>query len=85
MRAGRNLCLQAALAELARVGIHQPAIARGGKHAQIRWTNRAGGLCVFHVASTPSDWRAPENVRHDVRKILREDGMLIEPEPRARV
>jgi hypothetical protein len=85
MKAGRNPCLQAALDGLARVGIHHPAIARGGKHVQVRWTSRSGSLRVFHVALTPSDWRAPENVKHDIRRILREDAMLIEPEPRAPV
>src|SRR5262245_14711338 len=46
--ATRNPCLQAALEELARAGIHHPAIARGGRHVQVRWTNRTGALRVQH-------------------------------------
>jgi hypothetical protein len=30
------------------------------------------------VPGTPSDWRSAENTRHDLRRILREDGMLEE-------
>jgi hypothetical protein len=55
-----NTCLAAALEELAKAGIRQPQVARGGKHLQARWT-------------TP----------RDLRRILREDGMLEAPEPRA--
>ena len=32
----RNLCLIAAIEELARVGIREPVIARGAKHPQLR-------------------------------------------------
>ena len=69
----RNLCLDAALDELTRAGIHDPVIARGAKHLQRRWT----------TTGTPSDWRSAENVRHDLRKILRGDGMLMTPQPRS--
>ena len=79
----RNLCLDAALDELARAGIHDPVIARGAKHPQLRWTTTRGQLRVFAVPGTPSDWRSAENVRHDLRRILRDDGMLAVPEPRA--
>ena len=79
----RNLCLTAAIEELARVGIHDPVIARGAKHPQLRWTTTRGQLRVFAVPGTPSDWRSAENVRHDLRKILRGDGMLTTPQPRS--
>ena len=79
----RNLCLIAAIEELARVGIREPVIARGAKHPQLRWTTPRGELRVFAVPGTPSDWRSAENVRHDLRKILRADGMLAMPEPRS--
>ena len=79
----RNLCLDAALDELASAGIHDPVIARGAKHSQLRWTTTRGQLRVFAVPGTPSDWRSAENVRHDLRKILRSDGMLATPQPRS--
>ena len=78
----RNLCLAAALEELAKAGIREPVIARGAKHPQVRWTTSQGELRVFAVPGTPSDWRSAENVRHDLRRILRDDGMLAVPEPR---
>ena len=37
---------------------------------------------MFAVPGTPSDWRSAENVRRDLRKILRADGLLGLPEPR---
>jgi hypothetical protein len=79
----RNLCLDVALDELASAGIHDPVIARGAKHPQLRWTTPRGELRVFAVPGTPSDWRSAENVRHDLRKILRGDGMLATPRPRS--
>ena len=78
----RNLCLTAAIEELASAGIHDPVIARGAKHPQLRWTTPRGELRVFAVPGTPSDWRSAENTRHNLRRILRGDGMLAAPEPR---
>ena len=37
---------------------------------------------MLAVPGTPSDWRSTENTRHDLRRILRADGMLEAPEPR---
>ena len=79
----RNLCLTTAIEELAKAGIPNPVIAHGAKHPQIRWTTPRGELRVFAVPGTPSDWRSAENVRRDLRKILRADGLLALPEPRA--
>jgi hypothetical protein len=78
----RNLSLTAALEELANAGIRDPVIARGAKHPQVRWTTPQGELRVFAVPGTPSDWRSAENTRHDLRRILRGDGMLAVPEPK---
>jgi hypothetical protein len=78
----RNLCLAAALEELAKAGIREPVVARGAKHPQVRWTTTQGELRVFAVPGTPSDWRSAENTRHDLRRILRDDGMLAVPEPK---
>jgi hypothetical protein len=70
------------LEELAKAGIHDPVIARGAKHPQLRWTTPRGELRVFALPGTPSDWRSAENTQHDLRRILRDDGMLAAPEPR---
>jgi hypothetical protein len=78
----RNLCLSAALEELAKAGVREPVIAYGAKHPQIRWTTPRGEMRVFAVPGTAGDWRSAENVRHDLRRILRDDGMLTAPEPR---
>ena len=56
--------------------------SRGGKHLQVRWTAPGGQTRTLVVPGTPSDWRAVENTRHDLRKILRGDWMLATPEPR---
>jgi hypothetical protein len=78
----RNPCLDAALVELAATGIRDPAVARGTKHWQVRWANPRGEVRMVTVAGTASDWRAVENARRDVRRILRADGMLAaEPRP----
>jgi hypothetical protein len=79
----RNECLDAAVDELAKAGIHHPQVARGSKHLQVRWTNPNGQTRMLPIPGTPSDWRSPENVRRDVRQILRADGMLETPAPRA--
>jgi hypothetical protein len=72
----RNLCLAAALDELAKAGIRDPVVARGGKHWQLRWMGPCGEARMFAVPGTPSDWRSDQNPRHDLRKALRADGML---------
>jgi hypothetical protein len=77
----RNPCLDAALTELAKAGIRDPVVVSGGKHLQVRWTAPRGQARMLAVPGTPSDWRAAENTRHDVRRILRADGMLEAPEP----
>jgi hypothetical protein len=71
-----NPCLAAAIKELANAGIHHPEIAHGGKHLQLRWATPRGERRVFAVPGTPSDWRSIENTRHDLRRILLNDGML---------
>src|SRR5215831_17692974 len=72
----RNACLDAALAELDAVGIRDYQLARGGKHLQLRWTVAGHTLRMLTIALTPSDWRSPQNTRSDLRKLLREDGLL---------
>ena len=72
----RNACLDAALAELDAVGIRDYQLARGGKHLQLRWTVVGHALRVLTIPLTPSDWRSPQNTRSDLRKLLRQDGLL---------
>ena len=71
----RNPCLDAALAELDAVGIRDYQLARGAKHLQVRWTV-AGVLRMMTIPGSPSDWRSLANTRRDMRRLLREDGLL---------
>jgi hypothetical protein len=71
----RNPCLDAALAELDAVGIRDYQLARGSKHLQVRWTV-AGVLRMMTIPGSPGDWRSPANTRRDMRRLLREDGLL---------
>jgi Rha family phage regulatory protein len=71
-----NACIEAACAELKAVGV-DPVVRPSGKHAAITWTHQ-GIERIYHTALTPSDRRAHLNVRSDVRRILRADGLLPE-------
>jgi len=72
----RNACLDAALAELSAVGIRDYQLARGGKHLQLRWAVPGHALRMLTIPLTPSDWRSLQNTRSDLRKLLRQDGLL---------
>ena len=76
----RNPCLEIALRELEAVGIRDVEQVRGGKHWQLRWRVSGHGLRVYSLPGTPSDWRSSHNVRAEIRRILREDGLLAAPE-----
>jgi hypothetical protein len=71
----RNPDLDAALAELDAVGIRAYDVVRGGKHLQLRWTVN-GQLRLLTLPCSASDWRSERNTRSDLRKMLRQDGML---------
>ena len=80
----RNPCLEIALRELEAVGIRDVEQVRGGKHWQLRWQVNEHGLRVYTIPGTPGDWRSPHNVRAEIRRMLREDGLLVtteRPEP----
>jgi hypothetical protein len=77
-----NPCLNAALEELERVGIRDIEIARGSKHPQLRFRVNGCEMRAFTVAGSPSDWRSPENTRRDLRRLLREIGVIAAPDPR---
>jgi hypothetical protein len=70
--------LSLALKELAAAGVRHPEVARGSKHLQLRWFTPRGERRVITIPGTPSDWRSPQNTVRDLRRILREDGMLEE-------
>ena len=76
----RNPCLEAVLRELEAVGIRDVQQIHGGKHWQLRWRVNGHGLRIYSVPCSPSDWRSPHNARAQVRRLLREDGILVVPE-----
>jgi hypothetical protein len=76
----RNPCLEAALRELEAAGVRDVEQVRGAKHLQLRWRVDGHGLRVYSVPGSPSDWRSSHNVRADIRRMLREDGLLTTPE-----
>lgn len=78
----RNPCLEIALRELDAAGIRNVEQVRGSKHWQLRWQVDGHGLRVYSLPGTPSDWRSPHNTRADIRRMLREDGVLTDPEQR---
>jgi hypothetical protein len=84
----KNPCLDAALAVLEECGIRDREVAAGSKHPQVRFRINGGpALHVFAIPGTASDWRSPQNVRRDLRKVLRELGVIVteerpEPPPR---
>lgn len=71
-----NAELDMALSELGRFGI-QPAVEHGGKHLRLRWEH-SGQPRSTTIALSSSDFRAPMNVRKQVRAILRQDGIIAE-------
>jgi hypothetical protein len=76
----KNPCLAAALRELEAAGVRGVEQAHGGKHLQLRWRVNGHDMRVYSMPCTPSDFRSPHNVRADVRRLLREDGVLVTPE-----
>jgi hypothetical protein len=73
----RTECLAAALHELESAGIRNVEQAYGGKHLQLRWAVNGHAQRVYTVPVTPGDTiRGPRNTRADVRRMLREDGVL---------
>ena len=66
--------------ELEAVGIRDVEQIHGGKHWQLRWRVNGHGLRIYNVPCSPSDWRSPHNARAQVRRLLREDGILVAPE-----
>jgi hypothetical protein len=76
----RNECLAVALRELDAAGVRNVMRVNGGKHLQLRWQVNGHGLRIYTVPVSPSDWRSPHNTRAEIRRLLREDGVLVVPE-----
>ena len=73
----RNPCLEIALAELESAGIRGVERTYDGKHPQLRWRVNGGTLRIYAVPGTPSDMRSPLNVRANIRRLLRADGVAV--------
>lgn len=78
----KNACLEIALRELETAGVRGIEQARGAKHLQLRWRVNGCDMRMYTIPCTPSDVRAPNNVRADVRRLLRQDGVLTMSEPK---
>jgi len=72
----RNRCLEIALRELKAVGVRDIEQVRGSKHLQLRWRVNGREVRFYTLPCTPSDIRSSHNVRADIRRLLREDGVL---------
>jgi hypothetical protein len=78
----KNECLDVALQELESAGVRDVEHANGGRHVQVRWRVNGGEQRVYTIPATPSDWRASHNARAGIRRILREDGVIVDkPKP----
>jgi hypothetical protein len=75
----RNPCIDAAIAELRAVGVYDYKLARGGKHPQLHWGIN-GARRFYVLPGTPGDWRSVKNVRSEIRRILRTDGLITTPD-----
>lgn len=70
-----NDCIEAVCEEVRAVGL-SPTVGMAGKHAVVSWEHN-GQKRDYFTASTPSDRRAHLNTRADVRRILRNDGLIV--------
>ena len=76
----KNPCLAVALRELEAAGVRGVEQAHGGKHLQLRWRVNGHEMRIYSMPCTPSDFRSPRNGRADIRRLLREDGVLVTQE-----
>lgn len=75
----KNECLAIALRELKAVGVRDIEQVHGGKHLQLRWRVNGPEAQFYTLPCTPGDIRSPHNVRAEIRRLLREDGVLTTP------
>lgn len=69
----KNPCVTAVLSELESVGLRGEVVQRT-KHIEVRWFYNGHTRAVF-TSATPSDHRAPLNIKMETRRILRKDGI----------
>ncbi len=74
----KNPCLEAALRELDAAGIRDVERSYAGKHLQLRWRINGYQQRMYSMPLTPSDVRSAANVRAEIRRMLRNDGILLE-------
>jgi Rha family phage regulatory protein len=72
----KNPCVEAAMVELTACGI-TPLVRHTGKHVALVWSRGDGVERTFVTSATPSDFRAPLNSRTEIRRMLREDGLIV--------
>lgn len=70
----KNSIVTAVVAELRLYGI-EPCVEHRRKHLAIHW-QVGGRQRVYFTSASPSDWRSSLNARAQVRRFLREDGVL---------
>ena len=71
----KNECLEIALRALEAVGVRDIEQVHGSKHLQLRWRVNGRDTRVYTLPCTPGDVRSSHNVRADIRRLLREDGV----------
>lgn len=71
-------CIEAVVEELSAAGI-KSRIEYGGKHAHVVWLHNNKER-RFATSLTPGDWRSAMNSRTEIRRILRNDGIIDVPE-----
>lgn len=68
--------------ELKRAAVGEIEVVQGGKHQQVRWRVNGSEPRFITIPGSPSDWRWEANLKADVRRMLREDGLLVaDPAP----
>ena len=77
----RSPCTDAAIAELRAAGVYDYELVRGGKHWQVQWALKDGARRFYVLPGTPSDWRSARNVRADIRRLLKADGLILAADP----
>lgn len=75
-----NAC-KVVVAELRRAAVYDFEFVRGAKHEQVRWRVNGHEPRFITIPGSPSDWRWEQNLRSDIRRLLRADGLLVDPEP----
>lgn len=63
------------LDELRRAGAKDVTLLQRTRHPRLQWVG-VHGPRFYVLPGSPSDWRSLANARADVRRILRQDGML---------